>query len=70
MPLMAPKPLPPRWMRRVVLAPAVVALTVTLLLTLPVWLIVAAAASPLLPGRLRALRVLWVVIVWLVLESA
>jgi hypothetical protein len=70
MPLMAPKPLPPRWMRRVVLAPAVVALTVTLLLTLPVWRIVAAAASPLLPGRLRGLRVLWVVIVWLVLESA
>ena len=70
MPLMAPKPLPPRWMRRMVLAPAMIALTVTLLLTLPVWLLVAAAASPLLPGRLRALRVLWVLIVWLVLESA
>ena len=70
MPLMAPKPLPPRWMRRVVLAPAMIGLTVTLLLTLPVWLLVAAAASPLLPGKLRALRVLWVVLVWLMLESA
>ena len=50
MPLMAPKPLPPRWMRRMVLAPAMIGLTVTLLLTLPVWLLVAAAASPLLPG--------------------
>ena len=55
MPLMAPKPLPPRWMRRMVLAPAMIGLTVTLLLTLPIWLLVAAAASPLLPGRLRAL---------------
>jgi 1-acyl-sn-glycerol-3-phosphate acyltransferase len=70
MPLMAPKPLPPRWMRRAVLAPAMIGLTVALLFTLPLWLLVAAAASPLLPGRLRGLRVLWVVIVWLVLESA
>jgi 1-acyl-sn-glycerol-3-phosphate acyltransferase len=70
MPLMAPKPLPPRWVRRMVLAPAVIGLTLTLLLTLPVWLLVAAAASPLLPGRFRPLRVLWVGIVWLVLESA
>jgi 1-acyl-sn-glycerol-3-phosphate acyltransferase len=70
MPLMAPTPLPPRWMRRAVLAPAMIGLTVALLFTLPLWLLVAAAASPLLPGRLRGLRVLWVVIVWLVLESA
>ena len=70
MPLMTPKPLPPRWMRRVVLAPAMIGLTVALLFTLPLWLLVAAAVSPLLPGRLRVLRVLWVLIVWLVLESA
>ncbi|MGH3899546.1 MAG: 1-acyl-sn-glycerol-3-phosphate acyltransferase [Pseudonocardiaceae bacterium] len=61
--------LPPRWVRRVVLAPAVVLLTVVVLITLPVWLLLAAALSPLLPGRLRALRVLWVVVVALVLES-
>ena len=69
MPLMAPKPLPPRWVRRAVLAPALVAATFGLLVTLPAWLLVAAAVSPLLPGKLRALRVLWVLLVALVLES-
>ncbi len=61
--------LPPRWVRRVVLAPAMVLVTVVALTTLPVWMLLAAALSPLLPGRLRALRVLWVVVVALVLES-
>ncbi len=61
--------LPPRWVRRVVLAPAVIGLTLAVLLTLPFWLVLAAAVSPLLPGRLRALRVLWVAVVALVLES-
>jgi 1-acyl-sn-glycerol-3-phosphate acyltransferase len=36
---------------------------------LPVLLILAAAASPLLPGRWRALRLLWFGLVWLALES-
>jgi len=62
--------LPPRWLRRLVLAPAIIGVTLTLLLTLPLWLLLAAAASPLLPGRLRALRVLWVLVVALVLEAA
>ncbi len=62
--------LPPRWVRRGVLAPAAVLLTVTVVTTLPVWLLVAAALSPFLPGRLRALRVLWVAVVAMVLESA
>jgi len=61
--------LPPRWIRRVVLAPTVVGLTLTVLFTLPLWLLAAAAVSPLLPGKLRALRVLWVAVVALVLES-
>ncbi len=61
--------LPPRWLRRMVLAPAVVLLTVLVLTTLPVWILLAAALSPFLPGRLRGLRVLWVVVVALVLES-
>jgi 1-acyl-sn-glycerol-3-phosphate acyltransferase len=61
---------PPRLARRAVLAPAIILLTVVVLVTLPGWLIVAAAASPLLPGRFRALRVLWVAVVGLVLESA
>ena len=50
--------LPPRWIRRVVLAPAIIAVTVLVLVTLPLWLMAAAAVSPLLPGKLRALRVL------------
>ena len=62
--------LPPRWVRRAVLGPAVIALTVLVLVTLPVWLLVAAAVSPFLPGRLRGLRVLWVAVVALVVESA
>ncbi|MGD9526532.1 1-acyl-sn-glycerol-3-phosphate acyltransferase [Pseudonocardia sp.] len=61
--------LPPRWVRRVVLAPAIVAVTVLVLVTLPLWLMAAAAVSPLLPGKLRALRVLWVLIVAMVLEA-
>lgn len=61
--------LPSRWVRRVVLAPAMVLLTVLVLTTLPVWMLLAAALSPFLPGRLRALRVLWVAVVALVLES-
>ena len=61
--------LPPRWFRRVVLAPAMVGLTVVVLVGLPVWLIVAAVVAPFLPGRWRPLRVLWMVLVHLVLET-
>jgi 1-acyl-sn-glycerol-3-phosphate acyltransferase len=57
------------WLRRLVLAPAVVALTALLITTVPVWLIVAASLSPLVPGHLRPLRLLWLALVHLVLES-
>ncbi|MCB0897155.1 MAG: lysophospholipid acyltransferase family protein [Nocardioides sp.] len=56
-------------LRRLVLAPAVVALVVLLWVTLPVWLLVAAALSPIVPGRLRPLRILWVAIVYLTCEA-
>jgi 1-acyl-sn-glycerol-3-phosphate acyltransferase len=62
--------LPPKWVRRAVLAPLVVLLTFALVTTLPVWLLLAAALSPLVPGRLRVLRVLWVAVIAMVLESA
>lgn len=62
--------LPPRWVRRVVLAPAVLVLTFLVVTTLPFSLLAAAAASPLLPGKMRPLRVLWVGVVALLLESA
>ncbi len=58
-----------RLLRRVVLAPLVVWLTILLWVTAPVWLLVAAAVSPRLPGRWRALRVLWLVILYATCES-
>lgn len=61
--------LPPRWVRRLVLAPAVVVLTVLLLTGLPLWLLLAVVISPVVPGRLRPLRLLLAVLVHLILES-
>jgi 1-acyl-sn-glycerol-3-phosphate acyltransferase len=55
--------------RRVVVAPAVVGLTAVMWLTLPGWLLVAAALAPVLPGRWRALRVLWLVLLYATLET-
>jgi 1-acyl-sn-glycerol-3-phosphate acyltransferase len=61
--------LPPRWVRRLVLAPAVPLLTVTAVVTLPLAVIAAAFASPLLPGRWRPLRVLAFTLAFLAIES-
>ncbi|MBF9134569.1 1-acyl-sn-glycerol-3-phosphate acyltransferase [Plantactinospora sp. S1510] len=63
-------PLPPRWVRRLILGPGTVLLAVLVVTTLPVWLILAAAVSPLVPGYLRPLRVLWLGIVYLLWDSA
>jgi 1-acyl-sn-glycerol-3-phosphate acyltransferase len=62
--------MPPVWARRLVIAPAVVAIAAGLLVTLPVWLIVALAASPLVPGHLRVPRLVWLAIVYLVWDAA
>lgn len=62
--------LPPVWVRRVVLAPAMVLLTVGALSALPLTVLGAALLSPLIPGRWRPLRVLWLVLLYLLLESA
>ena len=61
--------LPPTFLRRLVLAPALVAATVLVLTSLPVLVLVAVALSTVLPGRWRPLRLLWMVLVHLVLES-
>ncbi|MDP3890033.1 1-acyl-sn-glycerol-3-phosphate acyltransferase [Nocardioides sp.] len=58
-----------RVLRRVVVAPAVVALALLMWVTFPLWLVAAAALSPLLPGRWRALRLLWVVMLYLTCEA-
>jgi 1-acyl-sn-glycerol-3-phosphate acyltransferase len=62
--------LPPVVVRRVVLGPAVLLLTLVAVTGLPVLLLVAAAASTVLPGRWRPLRLLWMLLVYLLLESA
>ncbi|MEV4812242.1 1-acyl-sn-glycerol-3-phosphate acyltransferase [Micromonospora avicenniae] len=63
-------PLPPRWVRRVLLAPTVVLLAVVVVTTLPVWALLATALSPLVPGRLRPLRLLWIGCVYLAWDAA
>ncbi|MGH8774217.1 MAG: lysophospholipid acyltransferase family protein [Jiangellaceae bacterium] len=60
--------LPPRWVRRVVVAPAIGVGIAIGLFSAPLWLLGAAAISPLLPGRWRPLRFLWFVVVYAALE--
>ncbi|WP_127935586.1 1-acyl-sn-glycerol-3-phosphate acyltransferase [Nonomuraea polychroma] len=63
--------LPPRILRRIVLAPLVIVVTVFMLVTLPFWLLVTAAASLRLPPpQRRGLRFVWFAVAWLTLESA
>jgi 1-acyl-sn-glycerol-3-phosphate acyltransferase len=61
--------LPPRWIRRVAFAPALVLLAALVVSALPIWLLLAAAASPLVPGYLRPLRVLWMGIIYLAWDA-
>ena len=61
--------LPPVLVRRLVLGPAVILLTVLALTTLPVVLLAAVALSTVLPGRWRVLRLTWMALLYLVLES-
>ena len=55
--------------RRLIVAPAVIALTVLMWLTLPLWVLGAAAISPLVPGRWRALRLLWLGVLYLTCQA-
>jgi 1-acyl-sn-glycerol-3-phosphate acyltransferase len=59
---------PPRLVRRVLFPPLLYLVTFLLLTTLPLWVVAVAAASRLLPGRLRALRLLWLLVVYLVCQ--
>jgi 1-acyl-sn-glycerol-3-phosphate acyltransferase len=63
-------PVPPRWLRRLVLAPGVLVLCLALLVTMPLWLLIALLGAPFGTGRLRLLRVLWVITVYLVVEAS
>ncbi|MEV0383143.1 1-acyl-sn-glycerol-3-phosphate acyltransferase [Nonomuraea sp. NPDC050643] len=63
--------LPPRFLRRLVFAPLVIVATVFMLVTLPLWLVVTAAASMRLPPpQRRGPRFVWFGVAWLTLESA
>ncbi len=63
--------LPPTIVRRGVLAPLMLLAALLAVTSLPLWLVVLGAASPLLPGRRwRLLRVGWLVLVHLVLEAS
>lgn len=61
--------MPPRLVRRVFVAPLVPVATLVAIVLFPVELVAVALASRYLPGRLKAFRLLWVVMVWLVRES-
>jgi 1-acyl-sn-glycerol-3-phosphate acyltransferase len=65
--------LPPRWVRRVVLGPFVVALALVVMVTLPVSLLLVLAVSVLSAGRwaspLRSVRLLWIVTVYLAVDA-
>jgi len=56
-------------LQRVVVGPLLIAVTVLLLTTVPLWVFLAALLSPVVPGRLRPLRLLWLLMLHLVLES-
>jgi 1-acyl-sn-glycerol-3-phosphate acyltransferase len=61
---------PVLWLvRRLVIAPATILLAVGLWVLLPLWLIAVAALAPILPGRWRLLRILWLLVVWVTAES-
>jgi 1-acyl-sn-glycerol-3-phosphate acyltransferase len=58
-----------RQLRRVVTVAVVLGVTLLLWLLLPLWVVGAAALSPLLPGRWRALRLLWILILYATIDS-
>jgi 1-acyl-sn-glycerol-3-phosphate acyltransferase len=63
------KRVPPYLVRRLVWNPLFVVATVALFSTLPIWALVAAFASRVIPGRWRPLRVAWFLFVYLFYES-
>jgi 1-acyl-sn-glycerol-3-phosphate acyltransferase len=60
---------PPRWVRRLFLAPLVLVVAIVLVATVPIWVLGTLALSPFVPGRLRPLRVIWIAAVYLLVEA-
>lgn len=63
-------PLPPRWLRRILIDPAVVALVVLAVLSLPLWVIAGAFLSRYVPGNWRILRLAWFLFLYVLVEAA
>jgi len=64
--------MPPRvawFLQRFVVAPLMIVLTVLMWTTLPLWLVGAGLLSPFVPGWLRPVRLLWLGVVHMTLES-
>jgi 1-acyl-sn-glycerol-3-phosphate acyltransferase len=59
---------PPRFVRRLVLAPLVVVLTLALIVLTPLLLVAALVTPSRKGGRRRMLRLIWFALVWLVME--
>ena len=62
--------LPPRWLRRLLIDPAVVIGFALALVALPLWVLAAFVASRLVPGNWRILRVAWFLFLYLAVEVA
>ena len=61
--------MPPRWLRRLLVAPLVLCVTLVVLVSLPLTLVLAVVASPWVSGRWRPLRALFLAIVYVLLAA-
>ena len=61
--------LPPKWLRRLVIDPAVVLGLALALISLPLWALGGLLVSRLVPGRWRVLRIAWFLFLYLVVEA-
>jgi 1-acyl-sn-glycerol-3-phosphate acyltransferase len=61
--------IPPKIVRRLVVAPLVLIVTFLAITALPIWLFVALIVTPFVPGRWRVFRLLAIALVYLVYES-
>lgn len=61
---------PPKWVRRLVIAPGVVLGVVAAAVTLPVIVVIAAFISRYVPGKWRILRIIWFLFLYLLVEAA
>lgn len=61
--------LPPKWLRRIVLAPLIVIVAVFVMVLEPLWLVIALALTSLVPGRFRLPRVVFLASVYLLWDA-